>query len=55
MRTESPSSTSIRRGERIQEDVSSMILQLRRRLREGRLMTFKDWIRDVRDLLRHLK
>lgn len=45
----------IARDEPIQENVNAMVLQLRRRLRQGKLLTFREWLHDVRELLRHLK
>ena len=55
MKSAPPPTPPIGRGEPIQEDVSNMILQLRRRLREGRLMTFREWLQDVSELLRLLR
>jgi|TARA_Y100000289_G_scaffold10430_1_gene9580 hypothetical protein len=37
--------------EEINEDVNRMVLGLRQRLRTGKLMSFKEWIKDVKDLL----
>ena len=37
--------------EEINEDVNRLVLGLRQRLRRGKLMSFKDWIKDVKDLL----
>ena len=36
------------------EGAEKMIYDLRRRLRRGNLMTFKDWMKSVSDLLDHL-
>jgi|TARA_R100000081_G_C4633405_1_gene74153 hypothetical protein len=37
--------------EEINEDVNRLVLGLRQRLRTGKLMSFKEWIKDVKDLL----
>lgn len=35
----------------IAEDLNRLVLRLRQRLRSGKLMTFRDWIKNVRELL----
>ena len=37
--------------EQIQEDVNRLVIGLRQRLRTGKLMSFRQWIKDVKDLL----
>jgi len=36
------------------ESTEKMVQGLRRRLRRGKLMSFKDWMKSVSDLLDHL-
>ena len=36
------------------ESTEKMVQGLRRRLRRGKLMSFKDWMKDVKDLLDQL-
>ena len=37
--------------EQMHEDVNRLVVGLRQRLRRGKLMSFKEWIKDVKDLL----
>ena len=37
--------------EQVQEDVNRLVVGLRQRLRRGKLMSFRRWIKDVKDLL----
>ena len=38
-------------SEHINEDVNRLVIGLRQRLRTGKLKSFREWIRDVKDLL----
>ena len=48
-------SASTRGGDLMQEDVNAMVLQLRRKLRNGNLMTFRQWFKEVEELLRLIR
>ena len=37
--------------EQMQVDVNRLVVGLRQRLRRGKLMSFRRWIKDVKDLL----